>query len=382
MSSSFPNQLLATLDILVAEREKAFIFRPIEPVPDFCTKILFQSVSQEGDHLDFRESAFLMHFLEEAEPFWKQSSKGRLRSGPWIESDGDDEEYSLEASAVCLEDRKFIIIQLLGVDYEERRTLLQSARERLLLQRRLEDLVKERTRELALTKAATIECLASLTEARDPETGSHIKRTQTYVRLLAEHLRLHPKFRRHLAGETVELLYRTAPLHDIGKVGIPDRILLKPGKLTVEEFAIAKKHTTHGRNAIESAEKQIKGNSFLKFAGEIAYTHHEKWDGSGYPEGLKGEQIPVSGRLMALADVYDALVTRRVYKPPYSHDRAVAIITEGKGGHFDPDVVDAFLELREEFRRIAFEYADTEEEQTILSQQEAERSEKSRTDGS
>lgn len=230
----------------------------------------------------------------------------------------------------------------------------------------LEELVRERTRQLELTQEATIESLASLAEYRDPETGGHIRRTQNYVKSLALKLHASDKFQDFLNDQTIEMLYQSAPLHDIGKVGVEDRILLKPGKLTDDEFEQMKKHTTFGRDAIRASSKKLGTDSFLKYAEEIAYTHQEKWDGSGYPQGLKEEDIPVSGRLMALADVYDALISRRVYKPPFPHSKAVAIIEEGKGSHFDPDMVDAFLEIHEEFREIAIEYADHEEEREAL----------------
>jgi putative two-component system response regulator len=220
-------------------------------------------------------------------------------------------------------------------------------------------LVKERTRALSLTQEVTIQTLAALAETRDSKTGGHIKRTQMYVKLLAEHLQAHPEFNAYLSDESVELLCKSAPLHDIGKVGVPDRILLKPGLLTPDEFDEMKKHVTIGRDALAAAEEKLGGDSFLRIAAEMAYTHHERWDGSGYPRGLKGEEIPVSGRLMAVADVYDALIDERVYKSRVPHEDAITVIAELKGTHFDPDVVDAFLELQEEFRRTSMEFADS-----------------------
>jgi putative two-component system response regulator len=232
----------------------------------------------------------------------------------------------------------------------------------------LEELVQERTRELTLTQEVTIESMAALAEYRDPETGGHIKRTQKYIRTLAEHLKEHPRFKDVLDEATIDLLYKSAPLHDIGKVGVPDNILLKPGKLTKEEFEEMKKHSIYGHDTILAAEKKLGDNSFLRLAREIAYFHHEKWDGSGYPQGLKGEDIPISGRLMALVDVYDALISKRVYKPPFPHKMAVVIIIEGKGTHFDPAIADAFRELEETFRQIALEHADYDEERLTLAE--------------
>jgi putative two-component system response regulator len=171
-------------------------------------------------------------------------------------------------------------------------------------------------------------------------------------------LKNQPRFSPFLDDETIDLLCKSAPLHDIGKVGVSDRILLKPGRLTDQEFEEMKQHTVYGRDTILAAERKLGNTSFLRVAREIAYTHHERWDGSGYPEGLKGEQIPVPGRLMALADSYDALTSKRVYKSRIPHEKAVEIIIEEKGSHFDPEVVDAFLEIQENFRQIALKYAD------------------------
>ena len=213
--------------------------------------------------------------------------------------------------------------------------------------------------EIRRTQDATILSLASLAEIRDMETGLHIIRTRLYVKKLAEKLSSHPEFKDTLTPETVELLHKSAPLHDIGKVGIPDAVLLKPGRLTPAEFEIMKQHPVLGGDSLGEAEKELGESSFLFLAREIAYSHHEKWDGSGYPKGLKGNDIPLSGRLMALADVYDALIFKRVYKPAFSHQKTREIIIQDKGKHFDPKVVEAFLELEEDFQSIAKKYKET-----------------------
>ena len=223
----------------------------------------------------------------------------------------------------------------------------------------LEREVALRTLEVQAIQDVTIMAMTSLAETRDLETGNHIRRTQLYVKALAEHLREHPRFAHVLTDRMIDLLYKSAPLHDIGKIGIPDAILLKPGKLTVDEFEIMKTHTTLGRRAIEEAERRLGMRvAFLTVAKEIAYSHQEKWDGSGYPEGLRGDAIPVSARLMALADVYDALISRRVYKPAFSHEQACAALVKGRGTHFDPDIVDAFMEIAADFWRISQQYPD------------------------
>ena len=193
------------------------------------------------------------------------------------------------------------------------------------------------------------------------QRGRFQVRPQRQQQALARHLQNHPRFKEELTDTNIETIFKSAPLHDIGKVGIPDRILLKPGKLTPEEFEIMKTHTTLGRDAIVAAESDTtQDNPFFRYAKEITYSHQEKWDGSGYPEGLMGNNIPLSARLMAVADVYDALISERVYKAAFPHEQAVEIIRDGRGSHFDPDMVDAFLALSEEFRRIAQRFADGE----------------------
>jgi response regulator RpfG family c-di-GMP phosphodiesterase len=214
---------------------------------------------------------------------------------------------------------------------------------------------------LILSQDVAILGLSSLVETRDENTGRHILRTQRYIHALAHRLRRLPKYKKVIDDQNIDLIYKSAPLHDIGKVGIPDRILYKPGKLTTDEFEVMKTHAVIGGQTIQKAEKMLGGNvhiPYLKHAYEMMISHHEKWDGSGYPYGLKGEAIPLSGRLMALADVYDALISERAYKPAYSHENARQNIVEEKGRHFDPDVVDAFLQEEETFRRIALEFAD------------------------
>src|SRR5574343_2049935 len=224
----------------------------------------------------------------------------------------------------------------------------------------LENEVAKRAQEIEAIQDVTVHALASLAETRDNETGNHIRRTQLYVRTLAEKLRNHPRFAAFLNEHTINLLFKSAPLHDIGKVGIPDHILLKPGRFTPEEFEAMKAHTTLGRDAIATAERRLGLDvEFLAYAKEIAYSHQEKWDGSGYPEGLAGDAIPISARIMAVADVYDALISRRPYKEPMPHDKAVQLIIDGRGAHFDPDIVDAFIVLQDEFLAISQRYADS-----------------------
>ena len=220
----------------------------------------------------------------------------------------------------------------------------------------LQELVDERTMQLKLAKEATIEAMGIVAENRDPETGGHIQRTKNYMRILAERLSKNQKYSSVLTTNIIEQLYHSAPLHDIGKIAIPDKILLKPGKLNDSEIIIMKEHARIGEVTIEVTQLRLGESDFLNIAKEIAGTHHEKWDGSGYPKGLSGLEIPLSGRLMALADVYDALISKRSYKPPFEHEEVVKIIKDESGKHFDPEIVDAFLELNEEFYKIALEF--------------------------
>ncbi len=288
-------------------------------------------------------------------------------------SASEDEERGLELGAVDYITKPFspaVVLARVRTQLE-----LKDARDRLARENDwLEHEVARRMRENLLVQELSVRALACLAEARDNETGNHIVRTQLYVDVLARHLAGHPGFREALAGPRLGMVVKAAPLHDIGKVGIPDAILLKPGRLTAEEFEIMKAHPKIGAEAISRAMQQALAGAdpdtdelahgafaFLRVAQEISLGHQEKWDGSGYPAGLAGGAIPVSARLMALADVFDALISRRVYKPPMTLDEATQIILEGRGKHFDPDVVDAFVACRDSFAEIAARFPDAEE---------------------
>ncbi len=243
------------------------------------------------------------------------------------------------------------------------RTHLALKRSRDILKNQNQYLDKEvqrRIKDITIMQEATIMAMAALAETRDNDTGRHLRRTRFYIQELAEHMAKIEKYKNTLTPEKIHLIALSSPLHDIGKVGIPDDILLKPGPLTAEEFEVIKTHTTLGRDAILTAENLIGGaETFLTCARKIAYSHHEKWDGTGYPLGLSGENIPLPARLMAVVDAYDALTSKRVYKEAVTHNEAVSIIKADSGKHFDPDVVDAFLELQEEFKQISRKYTDS-----------------------
>ncbi|MFH0994361.1 MAG: HD domain-containing phosphohydrolase [Pseudomonadota bacterium] len=216
----------------------------------------------------------------------------------------------------------------------------------------LEELVKEKVQEISDSQLVTIRALSMLAESRDHDTGHHIERTQIFSKVLAEKMRENLRYAESINDTFVENIYHASPLHDIGKVGIPDNILLKPGKITPEAYEIMKAHAMIGANTLQTARSKYPKNAFLNMGIAIARSHHEKWDGSGYPDGLVGEDIPLSARIMAVSDVYDALRSKRPYKPAFTHKKSCKIIMEGAGRHFDPAVINAFLAVEAEFEEI------------------------------
>ncbi|MBF0120129.1 MAG: response regulator [Desulfobacterales bacterium] len=221
----------------------------------------------------------------------------------------------------------------------------------------LQKKVQEQVAQIYSANIGTIFALAKLAESRDSDTGAHLERVREYSKELLIELRKHPKYS-DITDDYIKYVYEASPLHDIGKVGIKDSILVKPGKLTYEEFEIMKTHTTIGAETLERVNELYPGNTFVSVGYEIALNHHEKWDGSGYPQGLKEENIPLSGRVVALSDVYDALLSKRCYKPAFSNEDAIKIIVEGKGKHFDPDIVDSFLNIKDKLIDIRKKFPD------------------------
>ena len=250
-----------------------------------------------------------------------------------------------------------------GVDYIEKPFQLEEVKARVdmhlklrFLQKELEahnnnlqQLVAEQIKEISESQMETIFALAKLSESRDENIGNHLSHVRTYCRLLAEKLSKHTKYKDFIDRDFIEIIALASPLHDVGKVGIRDAILLKPGKLLPEEFEEMKKHTSIGANTLMEVYQNYPNNYFIKVGIEIAMSHHEKWDGSGYPSGIAGDEIPLSARIIALADVYDALRMERPYKKAYTHEKACEIIMEGRGKHFEPLIVDIFLEFEQEF---------------------------------
>ena len=228
---------------------------------------------------------------------------------------------------------------------------------------------RELENKLHNARAATILGLAKLAEYRDKGTGAHLERIREYAKIIAREMAGLPAYKDYITEKYIDDIYQSSILHDIGKVGIQDSVLLKPGKLNPEEFNIIKRHTVLGGDALAEIESQTEGRSFLILGKEIAYYHHEKWDGTGYPDGLKGEDIPLSARMVAIADVYDALTTKRFYKEAFTHEKSREIIISLKGSHFDPDVVDAFLANEKNFSRIC---AENRTEEMVLPEQPEE----------
>jgi putative two-component system response regulator len=270
-------------------------------------------------------------------------------------------------SALGLPEQKIEAFRMGAVDYITKPFQVEEVLARVnthvqlkLHRENLQFLVEQQTLKFVLAKEATIASMAIIAEFRDPETGGHIERTKHYVKLLAQD---HHKYSLDpVIVEKIELLYQSVPLHDIGKVGVHDAILNKPGKLTESEFEGMKKHTLYGSEAIKRTEAILGSSSFLQYAREMAEFHHERWDGTGYPHGLKGEEIPLCARMMMLADIYDALVNKRPYKEPFTHEEAFQIISVGDGRtmpeHFDPVVLNTFRRLHLEFERKAREFSE------------------------
>jgi len=250
-----------------------------------------------------------------------------------------------------------------GANLERKRLSDQEQRHRVEIEHSNKDLsdeVRAKIREISQSQLAAIFAMSKLAESRDPETGEHLERMREYCRLLSEQLSRMPRYRSIIDREFVENIYAASPLHDIGKVGIEDRVLLKPGPLTDDEWVLMKQHSIIGAETLREVDRQHPGNAFIHTGIDIAEGHHEKWDGSGYPYGKSGEEIPLVARILALGDVYDALTSKRCYKEAFSHEKSRSIIQDGSGNHFDPDVVLAFFETEDEFKRVKEDYQDSE----------------------
>jgi len=333
------NELLSALDIMVMEQRDDGSFKLMGKAPDWSDQVLPQLRHDDGILESFEKYSFLDNFSADAEQFWAENDKGRLKSGPFTQNIQSKGEFSFEASALCLNNKKLLLVELLGDYFEDQKKLFQRARENLLVREYLEEQVRLRTKEIRQREEEIVHHLVWAAEFRDNDTGSHIRRIGLYSEAMAKELGWSLQ-----ASDDIRI---AAPMHDIGKIGIPDRILLKNGKLTADEWKVMCTHTSIGAQILGSSKIAL-----LQMAREIAQNHHEKWDGSGYPNGLVGENIPQSARIVAIADVYDALLSERSYKPPMTIEETLSIIKIGKGRHFDPGIYDVFMDLLPELNQI------------------------------
>ncbi|MCF6209857.1 MAG: HD domain-containing protein [Gammaproteobacteria bacterium] len=334
--------LYNALGMAVLEQQADGGFQLVGMPPAELTMLCPDAWQTGKDLYPQREFPFLENFITEAEGAWSNAVKPR-RSGPWVETDARGGEHALEAIAMLWSGRRLLIIELLGERYEEHRGFLQMGRENALLRNYLEEQVHLRTADIRAREEEIALRLVWAAESRDDgETGAHIRRIGLYSEVLASTI--------GWDRPSVDDIRIAATMHDIGKIGIPDVVLRKPGPLTAEEFTIMKTHPVIGGRILAGSKSPM-----LQMAKDIALSHHEKWDGSGYPYGLKGEAIPMASRIVALADVFDALVHERVYKAGMSADTAVEIMAMNRGKQFDPNLFDEFLRQRERFELIAQE---------------------------
>jgi len=343
------SELYQQMDIIVLEKERSGKLKLLTALPEWFSHFVKTS-SQPGDTISLNyRFPFLDNFLIDANVFWIKGSAGKMSSGVWIERGDDEEEYPLEATIYNLKGRHILTIEYLGETYHEQVRTLQTARENMLTNERLEEEVRKRTAQIREREEQIAMRLLTAAGFRDEETGAHVRRIGLYSEVIGEALGWNKQH--------VDDIRIAAPMHDLGKIGIPDRILQKPGKLTKEEYVHMQQHPIIGG-------KMLGGSSIPIFhmATDIAECHHEKWDGSGYPKGLSGENIPISARIVALADVYDALIHKRVYKEAMPEDEVIDYLKEQSGKHFDPKIVELFLDLLPQIRRIKETVVEAEDE--------------------
>ena len=323
--------VLGGLDMVVLKREADDTFLLLTE-PTAWSGTLLGAARAVGARLSLRgASDYLDHFLFDATEFWLRGGPGRIRSGPWLETQNGGERCALEAQALRHQNEAFLVLEHLGEAYQAQVRVLQSARAHLLNEEALEREVLRRTQSIRLREEEIAMRLLAAAATRDGETGSHVRRIGLYAAAIGE----------ALGWETSRIadLRVAAPMHDVGKIGIPDAILRKPGPLSEEEFRIMQDHTVIGARMLGNSDIPL-----LCMAREIALGHHEKWDGRGYPKRLVGEQIPIAARIVTIVDVYDAMVHRRVYKPPIPEPEVLATMERGAGRDFDPALFDVFVE--------------------------------------
>ncbi len=321
-------------------------FERLEPVCETFRSLYPESAQSVKALYPQDKFPFVENFLVDAAEVWGDpDDHTRLRSGPWVETGADGNEVALEAIALNWKGNRLLFLEVLDESYEFRRSILQTGREGALYKNILEQEVRKQTREIRAREEEIALRLVCAADSRDDgETGSHIRRLGLYSELMAKNL--------GWSDAAAEEIRIAAPMHDIGKIGIPDHILKKPGKLTHDEFEIMKLHPEIGARILSHSRSTL-----VRMARDICLCHHEKWDGSGYPQGMRGEEIPLPARIVAVVDVFDALIHKRVYKDEIPVDRAIEIMLEGRGNHFDPALLDLFVELKARMTEIAFDYS-------------------------
>jgi response regulator RpfG family c-di-GMP phosphodiesterase len=331
--------LYSTLQTVVLERQDDTRFILLtESTPWFCD--LLPKACVAGETLVLQGiSPFLDNFFFDANEVWSDQNAEPLCSGPWVEVNSEGLEIALQADAINHAGKCLLLIQKLGQSYEHQVNILQAARQNLLTREHLEAEIHKRTEQIRLREEEIAMRLLAASGVRDEETGAHVRRIGMYSAAIAESL--------GWGQLNIDEIRVAAPMHDIGKIGIPDNILLKPAKLTSEEYIIMQGHAEIGANMLDGSDIPL-----LIMAKDIAHCHHERWDGRGYPRGLEGADIPESARIVAIADVYDALVHQRIYKPAYPEAHAIELMTQQSGSYFDPDIFSVFIELLPEIRRI------------------------------
>ena len=303
-------------------------------------RALSASCAGTGAHLQLTgQSDYLDYFLIDAAKFWTRARAGRLCSGTWVESDALGKQWPFAAQAVLRNGDAFLVIEHLAESYEQQVKVLQAAREHLLNEEALERAVESRTAAIRQREEEIAMRLLAAAGIRDEETGSHVRRIGLFSAAVGQALGWN-------AGRIADIRV-AAPMHDIGKIGIPDAILLKPGKLTADEYRIMQQHTTIGAKMLGGSDIPL-----LVMSSEIALCHHEKWDGSGYPNGKHGEDIPIAARIVAIVDVYDAMLNRRVYKAPIAESEVLRSMADAAGKHFDPALLDVFTSILPVIREI------------------------------
>jgi response regulator RpfG family c-di-GMP phosphodiesterase len=332
-------RLYSVQGIVVLERMPDDRFRLLTDASPVLCDLMGGNCKSE-DILDLRGiSPFLDNFFIDAEEHWAAESLEPLSSGPWIETGKDGIEVALQADAVCLDGQSLLLFREMGDAYHQQVRILQAARQNLLASEQLEIEIHKRTEQIRLREEEVAMRLLAASGVRDEETGAHVRRIGLYSAVIAEALGWH-----QLAIDDIRV---AAPMHDIGKIGIPDKILLKPGRLTSEEYKIMQGHAEIGARMLDGSDIPL-----LMMARDIAHCHHEHWDGCGYPDNLKGTDIPESARIVAIADVFDALVHERVYKPAFTESHAIELMQDQSGTYFDPDIFRVFLTLLPEIREI------------------------------